>query len=68
MIEREEMQEVARGFEEPIPLIIGTHSALDARMGARNYGLRSLVYTTRERARIYLQNPLVGDIDEVIQD
>ena len=68
MIEREEMQEVVQGFKEPIPLIIGTHSALDARSGARNYGLRSIVYTTRERARIYLQNPIVGGADEVIED
>ena len=68
MIERGEMQEVVRGFKEPIPLIIGTHSALDARSGARNNSLRSVIYTTRERARIYLQNPIVGEVDELIED
>jgi len=59
-IEREEMQEIAKRYKEPIALIIGSHSALDARSGARDYGLRSIIYTTKERARIYLQNPIVG--------
>jgi 5-formaminoimidazole-4-carboxamide-1-(beta)-D-ribofuranosyl 5'-monophosphate synthetase len=68
MIEREEMQEVVKSYREPIELIIGSHSALDARYGARNYGLRSVIYTTKERARIYLQNPIVGEPDEVIDD
>ncbi|MEM2875613.1 MAG: DUF1246 domain-containing protein, partial [Candidatus Bathyarchaeia archaeon] len=68
MIKREEMQEVASKYKEPVELIIGTHSALDARAGARNYGLKSIVYTTRERARIYLQNPIVGDINEFVED
>lgn len=67
-IEREEMQEIARRYKEPIALIIGSHSALDARSGARDYGLRSIIYTTRERARIYLQNPIVGGPDERIED
>lgn len=68
MIEMEEMQKVAKKYKEPIALIIGSHSALDARAGARNYGLRSVVYTTKQRARIYLQNPIVGEPDEVIED
>ena len=68
MIEREEMQKVVKKYEEPIALIIGSHSALDARAGARNYGLRSITYTTKQRARIYLQNPIVGEPDEVIED
>ena len=68
MIEREEMQGVVRRYREPIELIIGSHSALDARYGARNYGLRSIIYTTKERARIYLQNPIVGEPGEVIED
>ncbi len=68
MIEREEMQEIVKRYREPVELIIGSHSALDARSGARNYGLRSVIYTTEKRARIYLQNPIVGSPGETIED
>jgi len=68
VIEREEMQEVVKGYREPIELIIGSHSALDARAGARDYGLRSIIYSTEKRARIYLQNPIVGRPGEVVED
>ncbi|MDI6883778.1 MAG: DUF1246 domain-containing protein [Hadesarchaea archaeon] len=68
VIEREEMQEVARGYKEPIGLNLGSHSALDAWQGQRNYGLRSIIYTTPGRARIYLQNPMIGREDELIED
>ena len=67
-VEREEMQEVVRGYTEPVELIIGTHSALDAWSGARDYGLRAIVYTTPGRARIYLQNPIAGMPGEVVED
>lgn len=67
-IQREEMQEIAKKYEEPIALIIGTHSALDARAGARDYGLRSIIYVPKGRARIYLQNPIVGEPTEEIED
>ena len=59
-IEREEIQEIVRRYKEPICLNLGSHSALDAWQGQRNYGLRSIIYTTYARARIYLQNPMVG--------
>ncbi|MDI6643215.1 MAG: DUF1297 domain-containing protein [Candidatus Hodarchaeaceae archaeon] len=62
------MQEVARGYKEPIALNLGSHSALDAWQGQRNYGLRSIIYTTPGRARIYLQNPMIGREDELIED
>ena len=68
IIDREEMQEVVKRYREPIELIIGSHSALDARYGARNYGLRSVIYTTEKRARIYLQNPIVGEPGEEVED
>jgi 5-formaminoimidazole-4-carboxamide-1-(beta)-D-ribofuranosyl 5'-monophosphate synthetase len=68
MIEREEMQEVAKRYREPVVLILGSHSALDAASGARNYGFRRVIYTTKERAIIYLQNPIVGKTDEKIDD
>lgn len=68
MIRREEMCEVARRYREPITLILGSHSALDARYGSRNYGLRSIIYTTKARAIIYLQNIIAGRADEEIED
>jgi 5-formaminoimidazole-4-carboxamide-1-(beta)-D-ribofuranosyl 5'-monophosphate synthetase len=68
LIERLEMQEVASRFRNPTLLILGSHSALDAWQGARNYGLRALIYTTRERARIYLQNAMAGAPGEVVED
>ena len=61
VIKREEMQEVVKSYKEPIGLNLGSHSALDAWQGQRNYGLRSIIYTTHARARIYLQNPMVGE-------
>lgn len=60
MIKREDMQEVVRGYKQPIPLILGSHSALDAAAGARNQRLRRIIYTTPGRANIYIQNPIVG--------
>ncbi|MCP8319217.1 MAG: DUF1297 domain-containing protein [Candidatus Methylarchaceae archaeon HK02M2] len=65
MIKREEMQEVASKYKEPISLILGSHSALDAASGARDYGLRRIIYTTKQRAIIYLQNPIVGKVEEI---
>ncbi|MDH5779371.1 MAG: DUF1297 domain-containing protein [Candidatus Bathyarchaeota archaeon] len=68
VIEREEMQEVVESYQKPIGLNLGSHSALDAWMGQRNHGLRTIIYTTPQRARIYLQNPMVGEPEEVIED
>ena len=68
MIERNEMQEIARRYKEPVTLILGSHSALDARAGSRNYGLRSIIYTTKGRAIIYLQNIIAGKPGEEIED
>jgi len=68
VISREEMQEIVKRYQEPIGLNLGSHSALDAWQGQRNYGIRSIIYTTPGRARIYLQNPMVGKIDEPVDD
>ncbi|GAG55731.1 unnamed protein product, partial [marine sediment metagenome] len=68
MIERNEMQEMAKKFKDPKVLILGSHSALDAAAGARNYDLPYLIYTTPQRAIIYLQNPMVGKSKEVVDD
>lgn len=68
MIEREEMQELVRSYKEPICLNLGSHSALDAWQGQRNYNLRSIIYVAKARARIYLQNPMVGAPGEQIED
>ena len=62
------MQELVRTYREPIGLNLGSHSALDAWQGQRSYGLRSVIYVTRQRARIYLQNPMVGDPGEKVED
>jgi len=67
-IEREEMQELVKSYHEPVCLNLGSHSALDAWQGQRNYGLRSIIYTTPGRARIYFQNPMVGKPKEKIED
>jgi 5-formaminoimidazole-4-carboxamide-1-(beta)-D-ribofuranosyl 5'-monophosphate synthetase len=68
VIKREEMQEIVKKYKEPIGLNLGSHSALDAWQGQRNYGVRSIIYTTPGRARIYLQNPMVGKPDEAVED
>ena len=68
VIARKEMQEITRSYREPIGLNLGSHSALDAWQGQRNYGIRSIIYTTPARARIYLQNPMVGETDKPIED
>ncbi|MEM2995624.1 MAG: DUF1297 domain-containing protein [Candidatus Bathyarchaeia archaeon] len=62
------MQEIVKRYKEPIGLNLGSHSALDAWQGQRNYALRSIIYTTPGRARIYLQNPMVGKPDETVED
>ncbi len=67
-IAREEMQEIAKSYKEPVGLNLGSHSALDAWQGQRNYGLRSIIYTTPARARIYLQNPMAGKPGEAIEE
>ncbi|NIO38596.1 DUF1297 domain-containing protein [Candidatus Bathyarchaeota archaeon] len=67
-IDREEMREIVEKYKEPIGLNLGSHSALDAWGGQRNYGLRSIIYTTPSRARIYLQNPMVGKVGESVED
>jgi len=68
MIEREEMQKIVKSYKNPIGLNLGSHSALDAWQGQRNYGLRSIIYVTKQRARIYLQNPMVGNPGEKFDD
>jgi len=68
MIEREEMREIVKSYEDPVGLNLGSHSALDAWQGQRNHGIRSIIYTTKQRARIYLQNPMVGSPGESVVD
>ncbi len=68
VIEREEMQEIVKTYQEPVGLNLGSHSALDAWQGQRDYGIRSIIYVTPQRARIYLQNPMVGRPDEAVED
>jgi 5-formaminoimidazole-4-carboxamide-1-(beta)-D-ribofuranosyl 5'-monophosphate synthetase len=68
VISREEMQEIVKRYQEPVGLNLGSHSALDAWQGQRNYGIRSIIYTTPGRARIYLQNPMVGRPEEPVED
>ncbi|MFB0527868.1 MAG: DUF1246 domain-containing protein [bacterium] len=68
VIEREEMREIVKTYREPIGLNLGSHSALDAWKGQRDHGTRSIIYVTPQRARIYLQNPMVGKPDEEVED
>lgn len=67
-IEREETQEIVKSYKTPICLNLGSHSALDAWMGQRNECLKTIIYVTPQRARIYLQNPMVGEPREAIED
>ncbi|MEA2090176.1 MAG: DUF1297 domain-containing protein [Thermoproteota archaeon] len=67
-IEREEMQEIVKGYQRPICLNLGSHSALDAWQAQRNYNLRSIIYVPPQRARIYMQNPMVGKPEEIVED
>ena len=55
VIDRKEMQDIVKSYKEPIGLNLGSHSALDAWQGQRNFGIRSIIYTTYARARIYLK-------------
>jgi len=66
MINREEMQEIAGKYRNPIGVVLGSHSALDALAGLRSYGLKSLVYVTKERSEIYFREPRVGELDKII--
>ncbi len=68
MIKLEEMQEVARHYSKPIGVVLGSHSALDAAAGLRDYGIKSIIYTTKQRAEIYLREPRVGKPGETIED
>jgi len=68
LIDIDDMREVARRYKNPCMLIIGSHSALDAWSGARSNGLRSIIYTTRDRAIIYLHNAIAGGYNEFIED
>lgn len=68
-IERSEMQELVRRYgKNPVVLNLGSHSALDLEAGCRDFGLRRLTYTTKERAIIYLSNPMVGDDLKSVED
>jgi len=68
MVSLEEMREVARHYKNPMGIVLGSHSALDAMAGLRNYGVKGLIYTTKARAEIYLREPRVGMPEEVIED
>jgi len=68
MIDINEIRELVRRYKEPTILIFGSHSALDSRGGTRDYGLRSIIYTTYKRAPIYLQNIIAGEPGEYIED
>jgi 5-formaminoimidazole-4-carboxamide-1-(beta)-D-ribofuranosyl 5'-monophosphate synthetase len=62
------MRELAAKYKDPIGLVLGSHSALDAMAGLRNYGVKGLIYTTKARAEIYLREPRAGSPEEVIED
>jgi len=62
------MRELVRRWRRPIPLILGSHSALDAAAGFRDYGIPYIIYTTRARAHIYFREPRVGYPNEYIED
>ncbi|HJX24300.1 MAG TPA: DUF1297 domain-containing protein [Candidatus Bathyarchaeia archaeon] len=68
MIDRKEMQEVVKRYRDPIGVVLGSHSALDAWAGLRDYGVRSLIYTTKHRAEIYFREPRAGRPKEDMGD
>jgi 5-formaminoimidazole-4-carboxamide-1-beta-D-ribofuranosyl 5'-monophosphate synthetase len=52
-INREDMQEVAKTYHEPIALVVGSNSGLEVSKALRHYGLRTIVYVTRKVASDY---------------
>ena len=62
------MQEIVRRYRDPIGVVLGSHSALDAWAGLRDYGIRTILYTTKHRAEIYFREPLVGRPHEDVSD
>ncbi len=68
MIDRDEMQKIAGKYKDPMGVVLGSHSALDALAGLRNYGFKSLVYVTKERSEIYFREPRVGSPDKIIEN
>lgn len=68
MVSLEEMRELAKRYKNPLGVVLGSHSALDAMAGLRNFGIQGLIYTTKARAQIYLREPRVGMPAEEIED
>ncbi|MCW4037594.1 MAG: DUF1297 domain-containing protein [Candidatus Bathyarchaeota archaeon] len=68
VLDRKEMQEIVESYQEPIGLNLGSHSALDAWQGQLTHGIRSIIYVTPQRARIYLQNAMVEGTNGVVED
>jgi len=68
LISRKQMQEIVKGYRRPIGVVLGSHSALDGMAGLRDYGIKGLVFTTKERAEIYLREPRVGRPHETLDD
>jgi len=64
LIDQNEMREIARRYQNPVGVVLGSHSALDAWAGLRNFAIRTVIYTTRHRAEIYLREPRVGRPEE----
>jgi len=68
LISLDEIRETVKRYKSPIGIVLGSHSALDAMAGLRNYGFKGLIYTTKQRAEIYLREPRVGRPEEIIED
>lgn len=49
-INREEMQEIAKTYSEPVALVTGSSSGLEAATALKHYGLRTMIYVVREEA------------------
>ena len=68
LISFEEIREIVKRYKNPVGVVLGSHSALDAMGGLRNFGFKGLIYTTKQRAEIYLREPRIGKPEEIIED
>jgi 5-formaminoimidazole-4-carboxamide-1-beta-D-ribofuranosyl 5'-monophosphate synthetase len=49
------MQEIAKTYHEPIALVAGSNSGLEASKALRHYGLRTIIYVARKEASDYIK-------------
>jgi len=54
-INRKEMQAIARKYHEPIALVTGSDSGVEAAKALKHYGLRTIIYVSKKKAPDYIK-------------